>query len=63
MKTQFIYDLINLHPKWTGNIEDPQVVFKWILEQKADESIELIDRDTLNQYINTKDFLAVVFCK
>ncbi|XP_014103415.2 uncharacterized protein hlk isoform X10 [Bactrocera oleae] len=48
---------------YDGNIEDPQVVFKWILEQKADESIELIDRDTLNQYINTKDFLAVVFYK
>ncbi|XP_039953821.1 uncharacterized protein LOC120770428 isoform X5 [Bactrocera tryoni] len=48
---------------YDGNIEDPQVVFKWILEQKADESIELIDRDTLNEYINTKDFLAVVFYK
>ncbi|XP_011209790.1 uncharacterized protein LOC105230607 isoform X9 [Bactrocera dorsalis] len=48
---------------YDGNIEDPQVVFKWILEQKADESIELIDRDTLNEYINNKDFLAVVFYK
>ncbi|XP_018795891.1 PREDICTED: uncharacterized protein LOC108973243 isoform X10 [Bactrocera latifrons] len=48
---------------YDGNIQDPQVVFKWILEQKADESIELIDRDTLNEYINTKDFLAVVFYK
>ncbi|CAD7013804.1 unnamed protein product, partial [Ceratitis capitata] len=46
-----------------GNIEDPQIVFKWILEQKADESIELINRDTLNEYIGTKDFLAVIFYK
>ncbi|XP_053966440.1 uncharacterized protein LOC128868405 isoform X5 [Anastrepha ludens] len=48
---------------YDGNIEDPQIVFKWILEQKADESIQLIDRDTLNDYIGTKDFLAVVFYK
>ncbi|XP_067631583.1 uncharacterized protein hlk isoform X8 [Eurosta solidaginis] len=48
---------------YDGNLEDPQIVFKWILEEKADESIELIDRDTLNEYINTKDFLAVIFYK
>ncbi|XP_017460795.1 PREDICTED: uncharacterized protein LOC108354109 [Rhagoletis zephyria] len=48
---------------YDGNIENPQIVFKWILEQKADESIQLIDRDTLNEYINTKDFLAVIFYK
>ncbi|XP_004521136.1 uncharacterized protein LOC101452398 isoform X4 [Ceratitis capitata] len=48
---------------YDGNIEDPQIVFKWILEQKADESIELINRDTLNEYIGTKDFLAVIFYK
>ena len=46
-----------------GNIEDENEVFKWILEQKADESIELIDREQLFEYIGSKDFLAVVFCK
>ena len=46
-----------------GNIEKSNEVFKWILEQKADESIDLIDRETLFEYIGTKDFLAVIFCK
>ncbi|KAL9914161.1 hulk isoform 6-T6 [Glossina fuscipes fuscipes] len=48
---------------YDGNIGDSGAVFKWILEQKADESIQLIDRETLNDYINTKDFLAVIFYK
>ncbi|XP_065366807.1 uncharacterized protein hlk isoform X2 [Calliphora vicina] len=48
---------------YDGNMEDENEVFKWILEQKADESIELIDRETLFEYIGSKDFLAVVFYK
>ncbi|KAM7342624.1 hulk isoform 2-T2 [Cochliomyia hominivorax] len=48
---------------YDGNIEDENEVFKWILEQKADESIQLIDRETLFEYIGSKDFLAVVFYK
>ncbi|XP_061397425.1 uncharacterized protein LOC133333100 isoform X7 [Musca vetustissima] len=48
---------------YDGDISKSSAVFKWILEQKADESIELIDRETLFEYINTKDFLAVVFYK
>ncbi|XP_073845689.1 hulk isoform X2 [Musca autumnalis] len=48
---------------YDGDISKSSEVFKWILEQKADESIELIDRETLFEYINTKDFLAVVFYK
>lgn len=35
----------------------------WMVKQKTDESIEEIDRDTLNKYIETKEFLAVVFYK
>lgn len=34
-----------------------------MLDQKADESIDEIDRNTLFEYIGSKDFLAVVFCK
>lgn len=33
------------------------------MDQKNDESIEEIDRDTLSNYIETKEFLAVVFCE
>lgn len=44
-------------------MRDNQVVLNWILEQKMDETIEFIERDTLNEYITTKDFLAVIFCK
>lgn len=45
-----------------GNLENEKDVLDWMLEQKADESIEEIDRDTLFEYIGSKDFLAVVFC-
>lgn len=34
-----------------------------MMDQKEDESIEEIDREMLNKYIETKEFLAVVFCK
>lgn len=34
-----------------------------MVKQKEDESIEEIDRDKLFKYIDTKEFLAVVFCK
>ncbi|XP_041563526.1 uncharacterized protein LOC108145087 isoform X5 [Drosophila elegans] len=48
---------------YDGNIASNQDVFNWILEQKADQSIQLINRDQLIEYIGTKDFLAVVFYK
>ncbi|KAH8272867.1 hypothetical protein KR018_006161 [Drosophila ironensis] len=48
---------------YDGNIASNEDVFNWILEQKADQSIQLIDRDQLAEYIGTKDFLAVVFYK
>ncbi|KAH8372934.1 hypothetical protein KR009_008358 [Drosophila setifemur] len=48
---------------YDGNIASNQNVFSWILEQKADQSIQLINRDKLFDYIGTKDFLAVVFYK
>ncbi|EDV59792.2 uncharacterized protein Dere_GG10803, isoform E [Drosophila erecta] len=48
---------------YDGNIASNQDVFNWILEQKADQSIQLISRDQLFEYIGTKDFLAVVFYK
>lgn len=34
-----------------------------MVKQKTDESIEEIDRETLVKYIETKEFLAVIFCK
>lgn len=46
-----------------GDMENELDVLDWMVNQKADETIELIERDTLFEYINTKDFLAVVFCK
>lgn len=46
-----------------GDLSDESEVFQWILTQKNDESIEDVDRETFLEYINTKDFLAVVFCK
>lgn len=46
-----------------GNMLDESAVLDWIVDQKSDQSIELIDREQLFKYIETKDFLAVVFCK
>lgn len=48
---------------FVGDLEDENDVLDWMLEQKRDESIEEIDRETLFDYIVSKDFLAVVFCK
>lgn len=38
-------------------------VMDWITDQTTDESIEEVERDELFELIETKDFLAVVFCK
>lgn len=46
-----------------GNLLDEHEVLDWMIKQKEDESIEDIDRDKLFKYIETKEFLAVVFCK
>ncbi|XP_034174484.1 hulk isoform X1 [Osmia lignaria lignaria] len=48
---------------YDGNLLDESEVLDWMVKQKTDESIEEIDRDTLNKYIETKEFLAVVFYK
>jgi len=34
-----------------------------MLKQKTDMSIEEVNREMLFKYIETKEFLAVVFCK
>lgn len=46
-----------------GDLSDVSEVLDWMTDQKNDESIEGIDRQTLFKYIDTKEFLAVVFCK
>ncbi|XP_054003496.1 uncharacterized protein LOC128889677 isoform X2 [Hylaeus anthracinus] len=48
---------------YDGNLLDENEVLDWMVKQKTDESIEEIDRDTLAKYIETKEFLAVVFYK
>lgn len=42
---------------------DESEVLEWMMKQKTDESVEDIDRDTLFEYIETKEFLAVLWCK
>ncbi|XP_055708463.1 uncharacterized protein LOC129804839 isoform X9 [Phlebotomus papatasi] len=46
---------------YDGDIEDEREVLDWMVKQKTDSSIPEIDRETLFEYINTKDFLAVMF--
>ncbi|CAG9794978.1 unnamed protein product [Diatraea saccharalis] len=48
---------------YDGNLLDENEVLDWMIKQKEDESIEEIDRDELFKYIETKEFLAVVFYK
>ncbi|XP_066601586.1 uncharacterized protein hlk isoform X1 [Prorops nasuta] len=48
---------------YDGNLLDESEVLDWMVKQKNDESIEEIDRETLSKYIETKEFLAVVFYK
>ncbi|XP_017758613.1 PREDICTED: uncharacterized protein LOC108549636 isoform X4 [Eufriesea mexicana] len=48
---------------YDGNLLDENEVLDWMVKQKTDESIEEIDRETLSKYIETKEFLAVVFYK
>ncbi|XP_076175172.1 hulk isoform X2 [Ptiloglossa arizonensis] len=48
---------------YDGNLLDESEVLDWMVKQKTDESIEEIDRDILTKYIETKEFLAVVFYK
>lgn len=47
----------------TGNLLDEGEVLEWMTDQKNDESIEEINREKLFKYIETKEFLAVIFCK
>lgn len=41
---------------------DEATVLEWMISQKNDASIEDITREELFKYIETKEFLAVVFC-
>ncbi|XP_037043198.1 uncharacterized protein LOC119079410 isoform X3 [Bradysia coprophila] len=46
---------------YDGSMENEEDVLDWMVSQKQDESIEKINRETLFDYIATKDFLAVIF--
>lgn len=46
-----------------GNLSDETEVLEWMMDQKNDNSIEEINRERLFEYIDSKEFLAVVFCK
>ncbi|XP_063619554.1 uncharacterized protein LOC134792226 isoform X7 [Cydia splendana] len=48
---------------YDGNLLDESEVLEWMVKQKEDESIEHIEREKLFKYIDTKEFLAVVFYK
>ncbi|XP_059615096.1 uncharacterized protein LOC132260781 isoform X3 [Phlebotomus argentipes] len=46
---------------YDGDMEDEREVLDWMVKQKTDSSIPEIDRETLFEYISSKDFLAVMF--
>lgn len=46
---------------YDGDLLHEQDVIDWIEDHLTDESIEEVDRDTMFEYIESKDFVAVVF--
>ncbi|XP_011311794.1 uncharacterized protein hlk isoform X3 [Fopius arisanus] len=48
---------------YDGNLLDESEVLDWMTKQRNDASIEKINREQLQKYIETKEFLAVVFYK
>ncbi|XP_056632334.1 uncharacterized protein LOC130442335 isoform X2 [Diorhabda sublineata] len=48
---------------YDGNLLDETEVLEWMTDQKNDQSIEEINREKLFNYIDTKEFLAVIFYK
>ncbi|XP_021927613.1 uncharacterized protein LOC110833625 isoform X8 [Zootermopsis nevadensis] len=46
---------------YNGNLLDESDVLEWMVKQKTDMSIEEVNREELFKYIETKEFLAVVF--
>ncbi|KAI4457700.1 hypothetical protein MML48_7g00006442 [Holotrichia oblita] len=46
---------------YDGNLLDEGEVLEWMTDQKNDESIEEVSREKLFKYIDTKEFLAVIF--
>lgn len=46
-----------------GSLLDETEVLEWMMDQKNDNSIEEINRDKLYEYIDGKEFLAVIFCE
>ncbi|XP_055620748.1 uncharacterized protein LOC129765014 isoform X3 [Toxorhynchites rutilus septentrionalis] len=48
-------------PDEEGDLLNEYDVIDWMKDQKTDESIDEVDRDELLEYIEKKDFLAVIF--
>ncbi|XP_039428767.1 uncharacterized protein LOC120412391 isoform X2 [Culex pipiens pallens] len=46
---------------YDGDLLNEYDVLDWIQDHLTDESIEEVDRDTMFEYIESKDFVAVVF--
>ncbi|XP_055620759.1 uncharacterized protein LOC129765014 isoform X13 [Toxorhynchites rutilus septentrionalis] len=46
---------------YDGDLLNEYDVIDWMKDQKTDESIDEVDRDELLEYIEKKDFLAVIF--
>ncbi|CAG0916199.1 unnamed protein product, partial [Notodromas monacha] len=46
-----------------GDLLDEEQVLEWLVYQKLEDTIENINREMLNLMIETKDYLAVIFCR
>jgi hypothetical protein len=45
-----------------GDLLDEDQVLEWLVYQKLEDTIENINREMLNLMIQTKDYMAVIFC-
>jgi hypothetical protein len=47
---------------YQGDISAEEDVLQWLVQQKTEDTIESVNRELLEQLIETKQYLVVFFC-
>ncbi len=47
---------------YEGDISAEEDVLQWLVQQKTEDTIESVNRELLEQLIETKQYLVVFFC-
>jgi hypothetical protein len=48
---------------YQADLSEEEDVLHWIIQQKTDDTIESVNRDLLEQLIETSHYLVVYFCE